>query len=103
MFIVPQGTTPDWKLEYVFDRAAGMRVAKRSAIEKDFFCSLFRCPMKVLLMPGQAAGPGSIFPKPLPCKFFSKKADTPHGRPRWSTTWSRTRIQVSFWEREKQS
>src|SRR6266852_2770910 len=85
MFIVPQGTTPAGKLECVFDRAAGMRAAKRSAVEKEFFRSLFRCPMKVLLMPGQAAGPGSIFSKPLPCKFSPKKPTLrmagPGGRP----------------------
>ncbi len=117
MFIVPQGTTPDWKLEYVFDRAAGMRVAKRSAIEKDFFRSLFRCPMKVLLMPGQAAGPGSIFSKPLPCKFSPKKPTLrmagPGGRPPgpepefrflfgkgknrvWEEVWNERLAKVSF-------
>src|SRR5260370_42598696 len=49
---------------------------------------------------------GMYFPNLFPPGSFPQKGQnsgTPHGRPRWSTTWSRTRIQVSFWEREKQS
>ena len=96
MFIVPQGTTPDWKLEYVFDRAAGMRVAKRHRKR------LFPQPLQMLHESFTHARSRSrtgeyIFQTSSPPIFpKNQKPCTPHGRPRWSTPWSRTRQLIFF-------
>src|SRR5712691_3133540 len=80
-----------------------MRVAKRSAIEKDFFPQPLQMPHESFTHARSSNRTGEYIFQTSSLQVFPKKTDTPHGRPRWSTTWSRTRIQVSFWEREKQS